>query len=144
MSSLPILRHNRPSAIINRCAVHALSALPDKTRRRWKWKKNLSRKNILTRLLDGQPETNPGSSLLSNSPGGYSLSSILSLLYLIMGFYFSFRLARFTWIHFLLVFLNTNKHSAQLQDGLHQIYGSLLFLICEISLLNHMFIALHC
>jgi len=137
MSSLPI-RNGRPTAIINRCTMHALSAVPNKAKRGGKWQKNLTRKNILTRLLDGQPETNPGSSLLSNSPGGYSLSSILSLLYLIMGFYFSFRLARFTWIHFLLVFLNTNKHSAQLQDGLHQIYGSLLFLICEISLLNHM------
>jgi len=137
MSSLPI-RNGRPTAIINRCTMHALSAVPNKGKRGGKWQKNLTRKNILTRLLDGQPETNPGSSLLSNSPGGYSLSSILSLLYLIMGFYFSFRLARFTWIHFLLVFLNTNKHSAPLQDGLHQIYGSLLFLICEISLLNHM------
>ena len=137
MSSLPI-RNGRPTAILNRCTMHALSAVPNKAKRGGKWQKNLTRKNILTRLLDGQPETNPGSSLLSNSPGGYSLSSILSLLYLIMGFYFSFRLARFTWIHFLLVFLNTNKHSAQLQDGLHQIYGSLLFLICEISLLNHM------
>jgi hypothetical protein len=68
--------------------MHALPAVPNKAKRGGKWQKNLTRKNILTRLLDGQPETNPGSSLLSNSPGGYSLSSILSLLYLIMGFYF--------------------------------------------------------
>ncbi|KAJ6984854.1 hypothetical protein NC653_022983 [Populus alba x Populus x berolinensis] len=50
--------------------MHTPSALPNRANRGGKWQKNLTRKNILPRLLDGQPETNPGSSLLSNSPGG--------------------------------------------------------------------------
>jgi hypothetical protein len=35
-----------------------------------KWQQNLVRKGIPLRLLDGQQETTPGSSLLSNSLGG--------------------------------------------------------------------------
>ena len=94
MSSLPI-RNDRPPAIINWCLCTLSRQYQIKEKRGWKWQKNLTRKNILPRLLDGQPETNPGSSPLSNSPGGYSLSSFLSLLYLIMGLLLSLCLARF-------------------------------------------------
>ncbi|KAJ6905358.1 hypothetical protein NC652_023189 [Populus alba x Populus x berolinensis] len=62
----------RASLYMNRSMEYILAH----SKRRGKWQKNLTRKNTLPRLLDGQPETNPGSSLLSNSPGGSKVEKI--------------------------------------------------------------------